>query len=245
MILRSVLLLWVLALPVAARAGEVRAAVAANFSEPAAEIARRFEAVTGHRVTLSFGSTGQFYAQIVQGAPFDVLLSADAATPAKAIEQGHAVAGSAFTYAIGRLVLYSRTAGVTASEATLRAGTFQRLAIANPATAPYGAAAMETLRALGLADSLAPKIVQGSSIAQAFQFTDTGNAELGFVALSQVIRTSPGSRWLVPDALHAPLRQDAVLLKAGAGSAAREFLEFLKAPETKAAIESWGYAVGQ
>lgn len=236
--------LAVLALGAPAQAAEVRAAVAANFADPARAIAREFEAATGHRAILSFGSTGQLYAQIVQGAPFDVLLSADQATVRKVLSEGHGVAGSAFTYAVGKLVLYSRSLDVGQGEATLRQGAFAKIAIANPELAPYGAAAIQTMRAVGVAESLAPKIVTGQSIAQAFQFVETGNAELGFVALSQVVKLDHGSRWVVPETMHTPILQDAVLLvRAESNHAALAFVDFLKAKAARTAIEDYGYGV--
>lgn len=233
--------------PAWARSGqEVKVAVAANFTEPAKEIAAAFEKVAGDKLVLSFGSTGQFYAQIAQGAPFEILISADKATPAKAIGEGHAVAGTAFTYAIGKLVLYSKTSGLALGEATLKDGKFDKVAIANPATAPYGAAAVETMKALGTYDALQPKIVQGNNIGQTFQFIDTGNAEVGFVALSQVIFAKDGSRWMVPANLYAQIAQDAVLLKTGSGNeGAKAFLAYLKGPEARAVIEKFGYGVGE
>lgn len=227
-------------------AGEVKVAVAANFTEPAREIGVAFEKATGSKLVLSFGATGQFYAQITQGAPFDVLISADRATPAKAITDGHAVPGTAFTYAVGKLVLYSRSLDVSSGEAVLKAGTFDKIAIANPTTAPYGAAGVETLKALGVIGALQPKIVQGNNIAQTFQFIDTGNAEVGFVALSQVIFQKEGSRWLVPQTLYAPIAQDAVLLKVGENNdAAKAFLAFLKGAEARSVIEKYGYGIGE
>ncbi len=227
-----------------AQAGDVKVAVAANFTEPVKEIGQGFEKATGHKLVLSFGATGQFYAQIVQGAPFEVLVSADQATPAKAIAEGHAVAGTSFTYAVGKLALFSRTPGAVAGEATLKEAKFAKLSIANPATAPYGAAAVETLKALGVYEALAPKIVQGNNIAQAFQFVDTGNAEVGFVALSQIAFVEGGSRWVVPASLHKPIAQEVVLLKAGAGNeAAKAFLNYLKSPEARRVIEKFGYGI--
>lgn len=226
----------------AASAAETHIAVAANFTEPAKEIARGFEAKTGHTAVLSFGATGQFYAQIKQDAPFAVLLAADEATPAKAVEDGLAVAGSRFTYAVGRLVLWSKGPTRVTGEETLKTAAFEKLAIANPAVAPYGAAAVQAMKALGVYATLQPKLVQGNTIAQAYQFVDTGNAEVGFVALSQVIAGNAGSRWLVPDALHDPIRQDAVLLKRGADDeAAKAFLAYLKGPEAGAVIARYGY----
>lgn len=241
----AALLSLVLALltPAAAFAAEVKVAVAANFAEPAKAIAARFKARTGHDASLSFGSSGQFYAQIANGAPFGVLLSADRARPEKAEAEGLAVTGSRFTYAVGRLVLYSRTPGlVDGRGAVLRGGRFDKIAIADPRTAPYGVAAVETMRKLGVYGALAPRLVQGTSITQAYQFVDTGAAELGFVALSQVARAKGGSRWLVPAANHTPIEQQAVVLKAGANNAAaRAFMSFLKGPEARAIIRSYGY----
>ena len=225
-----------------AEAGEASVAVAANFTEAAKEIGKLFEAETGHRAVFSFGSTGQLYTQISQGAPFEVFLAADATRPAKALAEGLAVAGSGFTYATGRIVLYSRDAGLVQGPETLETAGFAKLAIANPATAPYGAAAVETLRALGLYDALAPRLVRGQNIVQTYQFVETGNAELGFVALSQLAGHDGGSRWLVPAALYAPIAQDAVLLERGAGNAAaRAFLAFLKGPAAGAVKRKYGY----
>ncbi|MBN8510374.1 MAG: molybdate ABC transporter substrate-binding protein [Burkholderiales bacterium] len=228
-----------------AQAAEVRVAAAANFAVPLERIGAAFAAVTGHTLKVSAGATGKFHSQIVAGAPFEVLLAADAGTPERLIAEGHAVPGTRFTYAIGRLVLWSAQPGrVDDQGAVLRSGRFEHLAIANPKTAPYGAAAIEVLQALGLDGALAPKLVTGESIAQAFQFVATGNAELGFVALSQVIAgASPGgSRWVVPQDLHAPIRQDAVLLRAGAGNpAATAFLVYLKSPAAQQVIRSFGY----
>lgn len=226
-------------------ADEARVAVAANFTEAAREIGARFTGTTGHEVVFSFGSTGQLYTQITQDAPFEVFLAADQVRPAKAVEEGHAVAGTRFTYATGRLVLFSRNGGLVKGEATLRSGDFSKLAIANPVTAPYGAAAVEAMKALGVHDALAGRIVQGTNIAQAYQFVATGNAELGFVALSQVARHDEGSRWIAPRTLHAPIAQDTVLLKRGAGNpAAQAFIEFLKGPEAHVVIRNYGYDAG-
>jgi molybdate transport system substrate-binding protein len=226
----------------AAHAGETNVAVAANFTEPAKEIAKAFAAKAGHTAVLSFGATGQFYAQIRQDAPFTVLLAADDETPRKAAEEGLAVAESRFTYAIGRLVLWSKDPAKVGGEETLRKAAFEKIAIANPAVAPYGAAAVQAMKTLGVYEALQPKLVQGNTIAQTYQFVETGNAEVGFVALSQVITRNEGSRWAVPDTLHAPIRQDAVLLKKGAGDeAAKAFLAFLKSPEAGAVIAKYGY----
>lgn len=238
-LLAAVLLLAALA---QGEAAETNVAVAANFTEPAKEIAQAFEAKTGHKAVLSFGSTGQFYAQISQDAPFTVLLSADDATPKKLVDEGLAVADSRFTYAIGRLVLWSRDPALVKGPETLKTGNFDKIAVANPALAPYGTAAVQTMRKLDVYDTLQPKFVQGNNIAQTYQFAETGNAALGFVALSQVIAKNTGSRWLVSDTMHDPIRQDAVLLKKGAGNdAAQAFLVFLKGPEAAKVIERFGY----
>lgn len=228
-----------------ALAAEVKVAVAANFTEPAKEIAARFKAKTGHDAILSFGATGQFYTQIANGAPFGVFLSADRERPEKAEAEGLGVVGSRFTYAVGRLVLYSKTPGlVDAKGAVLKTGKFQKIAIADPKTAPYGVAAVETMKKLGVAEALAPKLVQGTSITQTYQFIDTGAAELGFVALSQVVGVKGGSRWVVPTANHTAIDQQAVLLKTDAANpAATAFMAFLKAAEAKAIIRKYGYEV--
>lgn len=227
-----------------ALAGETRVAVAANFTQPAKEIAEAFAAATGHRAVLSFGSSGQFYTQIAHGAPYEVFLSADAERPAKAEREGLAVPGARFTYAVGTLVLYSKTPGL-AGPGALKAGGFEKLAIADPKAAPYGEAAVETLKSLGLYDEVKPKLVTGSSITQAYQFVATGAAELGFVALSQLVAEKGGSRWVVPEKRHAPIAQQAVLLNTGRDSAAaKAFLAFLKGPEAAAIIRRYGYRPG-
>ena len=236
----------VLALAAApALAADTQVAVAANFTEPAKSIAAAFKAKTGHTATLSFGASGQFYTQIAHGAPYEVFLSADAERPLKAEQEGLGVPGARFTYAVGRLVLYSKTPGlVDARGAVLGSGKFERLAIADPTAAPYGEAAVETMRRLKVYDAVAPRIVKGASIAQAYQYVATGNAELGFVALSQVIDKPGGSRWLVPAADHAPIRQQAVLLRTGEKNpAARAFMSFLKSPAAVAIIKRYGYEV--
>ena len=245
-VLRAAALTLMVASCAGALAGEVKVAVAANFAGPMARIAESFTATTGHTVLLSAGSTGKFYAQIRSGAPFEVFLAADDETPKRLIAEGHAVAGTAFTYATGRLVLWSTRADLVDDQgAVLQGGGFTHLAIANPKTAPYGAAAMQVLQARGLAEMLAPKLVTAESIAQAYQFVVTGNAELGFVALSQVsVPGKPvvGSRWLVPSSLHEPILQDAVLLQSGAANpAARALLEHLKSAPVKELIRSYGY----
>ncbi len=235
---------WVAAVATPVMAEEITVAVAANFTEPAKEIAAAFERASGDKVTLTFGASGQFYTQIASGAPFEVFLSADAERPTKAEQAGLAVAGSRFTYAVGKLVLWSAAPGLVDSQgAVLRGGKFTKLSIADPAAAPYGLAAIQTLKTLKLYDQLQPKIVQGASIAQAFTFVKTGNAELGFVALSQVINEPGGSRWLVPEVDHEPITQQAVLLKPGVNSTgSRAFLTFLKGGQAKAIIRRYGYA---
>ncbi|MDQ0324199.1 molybdate transport system substrate-binding protein [Rhodopseudomonas julia] len=225
-----------------AAAAETNVAVAANFTEAAKEIAAAFKEKTGDEAALSFGSTGQLYTQISQDAPFEVFLAADDERPAKAVVEGYAVEGSEFTYAIGKIVLWSTDTDLVSGEETLKSGDFNKISIANPTTAPYGAAAVEAMKALGVYDDLEPKIVQGNNIAQAFQFVQTGNAELGFVALSQIAASDEGSRWEVPADLYTPIKQDAVLLKKGEESAAaKAFLDFLKGPEAGAIIEKYGY----
>ena len=225
-------------------AAETNVAVAANFTDAAKEIAAAFKAKTGHEAVLSFGTSGQFYTQITQGAPFQVLLSADDARPIKLIEDGLAVADSRFTYATGKLVLWSKTPGLVKGDETLKAASFSKLSICNPAAAPYGAAAVQAMKALKIYETLQPKLVEGATITQAYQFVETGNAELGFVALSQLTGPETGSRWLVQQELYSPIRQDAVLLKSGAGNeAATGFIAFLRGPEARAIILKYGYAL--
>ena len=221
-------------------------AVAANFSAPAKQLAAQFEKATGHRLALSSGSTGKFYAQISNGAPFDVLLAADSETPRRMEQEKLAVSGSRFTYALGKLVLWSPREGVVDDRGeVLRTGTFRRLSLANPRLAPYGAAAQEAMERLGAWATLQDRLVMGENIAQAFQFVASGNAELGFVAYSQVREPGKplaGSFWLVPQSLYAPLRQDAVLLAHGASNAAaREFLAFLRSAPALELIRGYGY----
>ena len=228
-----------------AHAGEVALAVAANFLEPARVISAAFTRATGHSVNISGGATGKFYAQIVNGAPFDVLLAADDETPARLIAGKQAVPGSAFTYAVGRLALWSADDKKVDPAATaLRNGQFRFLAVANPKTAPYGRAALETLKSMQI-DVPDNKRVVGESIAQTWQFAASGNAELGFVALSQIWKDGKltrGSAWVVPDSLHTPIRQDAVLLTRGQHNvAARALIDWLKHPATQRIIQSYGY----
>ena len=229
-----------------AHADEVQVAVAANFTGPMQVIAPLFERDTGHKAVLSFGATGKFYAQIVNGAPFEVLLAADDETPAKLVKEGQAVAGSPFTYAIGTLVLWSANpALVDGKGEVLKTGNFRHLAIANPKTAPYGAAAVEALNKLGLLAGLQPRFVQGENISQTQQFIVTGNAELGFIALSQVIKDGKigaGSAWTVPANLYEPIRQDALLLAKGKDKpAATALLAYLNGDKARAVIKAFGY----
>jgi molybdate transport system substrate-binding protein len=231
-----------------AHAGEVQVAVAANFAGPMEKLAGQFQKDTGHKAILASGATGKFYAQIRNGAPFEVLLSADDETPARLEAKGQVVAKSRFTYAVGRLVLWSAKANyVDAAGAVLKTGDFTHLAIANPKTAPYGAAAVAVIDKLGLTARLQPRLVQGENIAQAFQFASTGNAELGFVAQAQVWRDgkfTAGSGWIVPATMHAPIRQDAALLTRGAKNpAAQALLDYLRSDKAKALIRAYGYEV--
>lgn len=218
-------------------------AVAANFTEPAKEIAELFQRTTGHTAILSFGSTGQLFTQITQGAPFEVFLAADQETTRKTVMEGFGLEDSVKTYAIGKLVLFSASLDLSQGDSVLRDGRFEKLAIANPLTAPYGVAAIEAMKALGVEDRLRDRLVQGNNISQTFQFVETESAELGFVSLSQVVGKDPKSFWIVPDTLYSPIRQDAVLLKKGASNKAAEaFLEFLTQPDVLALIERYGYA---
>lgn len=240
--LLSLCALFGFALSATVQADNVAVAVAANFTVPIQKIAVDFEKDTGHKLQLSYGSTGKFYTQIKQGAPFDVFLAADDETPAKLEKEGAIKPGSRFTYAIGKLVLWSAKPGfVDAKGAVLKKGNFAHLSIANPKTAPYGTAAVEALKKLGLYEGLSAKIVQGENISQAHQFIASGNAELGFVAYSQVIAAG-GSSWLVPANLYTPIRQDAVILEKGkANAGAQALLDYLKGPKARAIIKSFGY----
>jgi len=227
-------------------ADEVRVAVAANFAAPIQKIAPDFERTTGHRIVPSFGSTGKFYAQINNGAPFEVLLAADHATPFRLEREGAAVAGSRFTYAIGKLALWSARSGtVDDNGAVLMSGDFEHIALANPTLAPYGAAAKETMQALDIYDRLKGKVVLGENIAQAHQFVASGNAELGFVSLSQIVRNgklSGGSVWIVPSGLYLPIKQDAVVLNPGKGKPGVEALmHYLRSERAREVIKSFGY----
>lgn len=243
---RTLVSLFALAFSSAALADEVQVAVAANFTAPMKQIAADFEKDTGHKAVAAFGATGKFYAQIKNGAPFEVLLAADDTTPAKLEAEGAAVAGSRFTYAIGRLVLWSAKPGFVDDKGeVLKKGEFKYVSVANPKLAPYGVAAVEALTALKLIDAVQPKFVLAENIAQTYQFAVTGNAELGFVALSQVMKDGKigeGSAWVVPANLHQPIKQDVVILANGKGKpAADALLKYLKSDKAKAVIKSYGY----
>ena len=245
--LRRLALLCIAFLSLSAPASAERAlvAVAANFTAAAKEIGAAFEAETGHRVVYAFGATGQLYAQIAHAAPFDAFLAADAARPARLEAEGLGVAGARFTYAFGKLALWSADPEFIDGAGALERADLSRLAIANPAAAPYGAAAVEALKALGLYDALEKRLVQGRNIAQTREFVAVGAAAAGFVAASQAKLSADGSAWMVPAALHAPIRQDAILLARGAENpAARAFLAFLRGPQTRAILARHGYDAG-
>lgn len=250
---RTALVIGIAVSALPGHAEEVHVAVAANFTAAMQEIALAFEKDSGHKVQLVFGSTGKLYAQIKNGAPFDVLLSADDTTPARLENEHEAVTGSRFTYATGQLVLWSATKNrVDDKGEVLKNGSFKHLAIGNPETVPYGVAAIQTLKALGLLDAIQTKLVQGENITQTWQFVATGNAELGFVALSQVIAPDKhgqgtirnGSAWLVPPGFYAPLHQDMVLLnRAKNNAAAKALLQYLKSKTAQDIIKAYGYDV--
>lgn len=230
----------------AAQAAEVKVAVAANFAEPMRAIAAVLTKSTGHTALITVGSTGKLATQIMAGAPFDVFLAANLEAPAALEKSGHAVPGSRLTYATGRLVLWSANPGLVDAQGQVLAGTgFRKIALAAPHLAPYGAAAVETLKALGQWERLQPQVVQGDSIGQTYGFVHTGHAELGFVAYSQVLeggRPKAGSMWLVPARLHAPIDQGAVLLRQGADNpAARALLDLLRSPGIVPLLSSFGY----
>ncbi|MDD2701006.1 MAG: molybdate ABC transporter substrate-binding protein [Sideroxydans sp.] len=229
-----------------AQAGEVRVAVAANFTAPMQEIVPLFEQASGHKVSLSFGSTGKFYAQIKQGAPYDAFVAADTKTPKKLDGDGLTVNGSRFVYALGTLVLWSAQPGVVDGKgAVLRKGDFNKLAIGDPKLAVYGTAAQETMEELGLWKILQPKLVRGDNITQTYQFAASGNAELGFIALSQITKggkVSEGSWWIVPSHYYNPIEQSAVMLSSAQDTeATKAFLAFLKGPQAATVIRSYGY----
>ncbi len=223
-------------------------AVAANFTAPMKVIAQAFERETGHKAVLSFGATGQLYAQIRNGAPFSILLAADELTPAKLEKEGGGVTGTTFTYAIGQLVLWSKNPGrVDEQGEILKKGNFTKLAIANPKLAPYGAAAIEVLNHLGVMSQIKPKIVEGANIAQTFQFVFSENADVGFVALSQVFengKLKQGSGWLVPTSMYSPIKQDAILLNPGRDNpAALALMQYLQSDAAKRVIQNFGYEI--
>lgn len=227
-------------------AADVQVAVAANFTAPLQAIAADFEKATGHKVVAAYGATGQFYAQIKNGAPFEVLLAADDTTPAKLESEGESVPGSRFTYAIGALTLWSAQEGYVDEQGeVLKSDRFRHLAIANPKTAPYGLAATQVLDKLGLLQTVAPRLVEGQNITQVLQFVSSGNAELGFVALSQVYKDGKltrGSAWRVPAELHEPIRQDALILDKGKDNpVAKALVDYLKGEQATAVIRSYGY----
>ncbi len=224
-------------------AEELLVAVASNFVAPSKELSQEFSRITSHNVSLSFGSTGKLYAQIIHGAPFQVFLAADHERPLRLVSEGFAERGSQFTYALGRIVLYCpRMVSNQQPAEVLKSNRLTRLAIANPKTAPYGRAAMEALQNLGIFENLRKSIIQGDNIAQTFQFVSTGNAELGFVSRSQVINIDPDLYSTIPSDLHSPIQQDAVLLQRGLDNkAAIEFLEFLKSDPAREIIQSYGY----
>jgi len=243
---RLTTLLCTLLLAVAAHADEVQVAVAANFTGPMEKIAPAFEKATGHKALIAYGTVGKFYAQIKNGAPFDVLISSDDQTPIRLEKDALAITESRFTYAIGKLVLWSAKPGLVDDKGeVLKRGDFHHLAIANPKMAVYGAAAVEVMKKLGVDGALEPKLVFGENITQAYQFTATGNAELGFVALSQIYKDgqyAPGSHWLIPPALYPQIRQDAVLLVRGKNNpAAAALLSYLKSDTAKQVIRAHGY----
>ena len=253
MFLRSRLLqrlLLAVAVPVAAltsaHAESLTVAVAANFKKPAEEVGAAFKAKTGVDVKYAFGATGQFAAQIRNGAPFDILLAADDTTAPALAKDGFAVASSNFVYARGTLILYSTTLPVKEQgEQILRKGDFAHVSIANPKTAPYGAAAIEAMQKMGVYDAIKPKIVEGSNIGQTFDFVATGNAQVGFVALSQGIGAGKGQWWVVPQSDYAPIDQSGIVLKPGADKpAAKAYLDFLRtSPEARAVIAKYGYSI--
>lgn len=229
-----------------AHADEVQVAVAANFTAPIQAIAADFKKDTGHTLVAAYGATGQFYAQIKNGAPFEVFLSADDSTPQKLESEGDTVKGSRFTYAVGTLALWSAKEGyVDAKGDVLQKNQYQHLSIANPKAAPYGLAATQVLAKLGLTDQVKSKLVEGQNITQAYQFVSTGNAELGFVALSQIYKdgkVSSGSAWIVPGQMYDPIKQDAVILNKGKDNpAAKALVDYLKGPKAAAIIKSYGY----
>jgi len=248
MLLRIFTTILLLVISFSPYAATTLVAVAANFSKPMSEIAAEFEKATGHSAMLSLGSSGKFVSQIENGGPFEVLLSADETGPQKLTQEGYAVPNSQFTYALGKLVLWSATPGYVDDQGkVLSTGNFKHIAIADPKLAPYGAAAMEVLKNKGLQAKLQSIMVMGENIAQTYQFVSTGNAELGFIALSQVIdngKINKGSAWMIPNTDYSPIKQGAVLLKLGANNpAAQALLDYLKSAPALAIIEKYGYGL--
>jgi molybdate transport system substrate-binding protein len=243
--MRAALICLLLLMSLPLRAEELRVAVAANFASALRDIAAEFERASGHSVKLAIGSTGKHYAQIRHGAPFDAFFAADAARPAKLESEGKIIAGSRFTYALGRLALWSPRGGLAdADGAVLSRGEFEHLAIANPRLAPYGFAARELLEQRGLWDSIQPKLVRGENIGQAYRFVRSGAAELGLVAFSQLRQPDApagGSYWLVPAELHSPIEQQAVQLTDKL--AAAELLEFVRSETARDILSRYGYGL--
>ena len=247
-IVKILCLILIFILPRISKAGEVNVAVASNFAAPVEQIALAFQQETGHKAVISIGSSGKFYTQIKYGAPFQILLSADDETPARLEKEGDTVLGTRFTYATGRLVLWSKKRGIVDDKGeVLKNGTFDRIAIADPKLAPYGFAAIQTLAKLGIEKQITQKAVWGENIGQTFLFVDTQSTPLGFVALSQVImdnRLKNGSAWIVPETLHSPIKQDAVLLLSGKeNAAAHAFIKFLKSNKAQEIIKAFGYQI--
>ena len=229
-----------------ATAETITIAVASNFIVTMDTLVNEFEAESGHEVQVSYGSSGRIYAQIINGAPFDMFFSADQEKPELLEENGQAVRGSRFSYAIGTLVLWSKNSSLNLNQGEiLRQGNFNKLSMANPRLAPYGVAAVQVLAYLGVEDATRDKWVLGENIAQAYQFVETGNADLGFVALSQVMVSGSlkaGSVWFIPTEQYSPIRQDVVLLTRGQNKqAAVEFLDFLQSSQARSIIEDYGY----
>lgn len=245
-LLRLALLSALAAVVLPALADEIKVAVAANFSAPLQKIAAGFEKETGHKLVISVGSTGKFYAQILNGAPFEILLAADDETPGRLAKEGQGQKDSQFTYAVGRLVLWSpRADAVDAQGEVLKQGRYEKLSVADARLAPYGLAAQQTLTRLGLLEAARPRLVTAENIGQAYQFVASGNATLGFVAYSQIIKDGKptGSYWSVPGQYHDPIRQDAIILRPGSGKAAvKDFAHYLKGDKARAIITEYGYS---
>lgn len=241
---RIVLIMALLLVSAVTTAETIRIAVASNFIAPMKALIKEFESQTGHKVKASYGSSGKIFAQIQHGAPYDVFLSADQEKPKRLEEMGLAIKGSRFTYAQGRLVLWSSQENAIGNEQRLKAGDFSRLAIANPKLAPYGLAASQVLKSLKLETATKSKLIVGENISQAYQFVRSGNADLGFVALSQVMGSSENDgelNWIVPNSLYDPISQDAVLIKTNHSNVGRLFLDFIGEKPAKAILTQFGY----